>query len=163
MDTADKLTINVNGIPEGGLELKGQLPEAIFAIEESEHVSCPSPLSYDLRVANVDEDILVTGRVSTALRCRCDRCLSYYTQSIENPNVTHLIESPKEAQLDLTERVREDILISFPRKQLCASDCHGICPGCGQNLNTRQCGCKNDRSGPNVWESLDGLFDEDST
>ena len=43
--------------------------------------------------------------------------------------------------LDLTEAVRQYVIINLPMKPLCRRDCAGLCASCGVNLNDHQCGC----------------------
>ncbi|MBT9161901.1 MAG: hypothetical protein DDT27_00443 [Dehalococcoidia bacterium] len=43
--------------------------------------------------------------------------------------------------LDLTEAVRQNILISLPSKPLCQVGCVGLCQKCGYNLNFGPCHC----------------------
>ena len=43
--------------------------------------------------------------------------------------------------LDLTEAVRQYILLATPMKPLCRKDCAGLCPTCGCNLNQVSCNC----------------------
>ena len=47
--------------------------------------------------------------------------------------------------IDLTEPIREDVLMAIPSKPLCRDACKGLCPQCGQDLNVKECGCKKDR------------------
>lgn len=44
--------------------------------------------------------------------------------------------------LNLDELVLEDIFLSLPSRFLCKSDCKGLCPYCGKDLNDESCGCK---------------------
>lgn len=48
----------------------------------------------------------------------------------------------EDMHFDLDELLREDILLSLPTKVLCKSDCKGLCPMCGADLNNGPCGCK---------------------
>lgn len=43
--------------------------------------------------------------------------------------------------MDVDAFIFEEILISFPTKVLCSSDCKGICQVCGCNLNKGSCQC----------------------
>lgn len=41
----------------------------------------------------------------------------------------------EDANLDLGPLVRDEVLIADTHGVLCRSDCKGLCPGCGANLN----------------------------
>jgi uncharacterized protein len=47
----------------------------------------------------------------------------------------------QESGLLLEDVVREQVLLSLPTRTLCKADCKGLCPRCGQNLNTATCSC----------------------
>ena len=43
--------------------------------------------------------------------------------------------------LDLGEAVRQLTLLALPMKPICRQNCAGLCPNCGQNLNSGRCLC----------------------
>jgi uncharacterized protein len=43
--------------------------------------------------------------------------------------------------LDLTEVLRQYALVELSESALCRQDCKGLCPDCGQNLNSGTCEC----------------------
>ncbi len=43
--------------------------------------------------------------------------------------------------LDLTQMLREQVILAAPMQPLCREDCLGLCPQCGQNLNDQPCAC----------------------
>ena len=45
-------------------------------------------------------------------------------------------------EFDLTEILRDTLLIAVPVKVLCQEDCRGICSGCGALLNEEPCRCQ---------------------
>ena len=59
--------------------------------------------------------------------------------------------------MDLTEDVRDDILLAFPSRCLCRAECKGLCPDCGQNLNARECDCRSEASDESPWAGLDKI------
>ncbi len=56
-------------------------------------------------------------------------------------------------RMDLTDEVREAILIDIPIQHLCSPACLGLCPSCGVNRNTESCACRSDHVDPR-WEAL---------
>ena len=60
-----------------------------------------------------------------------------------------------ESGLSLEDVVREQVLLSLPSRTLCNEDCKGLCPRCGQNLNTGTCNCE--PSADPRWNALSGL------
>ena len=43
--------------------------------------------------------------------------------------------------LDLTEAVRQYVIINLPMKPLCRQECAGLCSNCGVNPNDGECAC----------------------
>lgn len=64
---------------------------------------------------------------------------------------------PETQELDFTQRIRETIIFNLPAKPLCRSDCRGLCPKCGQNLNIRACACQREAADPR-WDGLRRLM-----
>lgn len=60
---------------------------------------------------------------------------------IEDPNDTFFIDE-KTFTIDLTEPLRQEIILHFPLIQVCSKSCKGICPVCGKNRNKEECNCK---------------------
>ncbi|MFQ5473413.1 MAG: DUF177 domain-containing protein [Dehalococcoidia bacterium] len=58
-------------------------------------------------------------------------------------------------RLDLSEGLRQYILTSGPSKPLCRSDCAGLCPECGADLNVTSCSCA--KPADSRWAALSSL------
>ena len=108
------------------------------------------------------DGILVTGRLRTVLRVDCPRCLDSYPLNAEIdleeefvPSVDILVGAslPISEQvdpglvinehhvLDLSEVVRQYLVIVQTTCPPCRTDCAGLCSLCGQNQNLEQCSC----------------------
>jgi uncharacterized protein len=151
------LIVNTEEVREGGLILRGELPALIFDISEDDRIKYPNSISYEVRLNIVNHALLVEGTAETILRCRCDRCLGSYDHLVHNANICHYLEIPDDRLVDLTEEIREDILINFPQKCLCKSNCAGVCRSCGQNQNLAKCDCQEQRPVDDVWSKLDDV------
>jgi hypothetical protein len=44
--------------------------------------------------------------------------------------------------LFLADVLAEQVLLALPMKAICRSDCRGLCPQCGVNLNNEECRCE---------------------
>jgi uncharacterized protein len=44
--------------------------------------------------------------------------------------------------LFLADVLAEQVLLAIPMKVICRSDCRGLCPHCGANLNSDECRCE---------------------
>jgi uncharacterized protein len=52
--------------------------------------------------------------------------------------------------LFLADVLREQVLLALPMKVICRSDCRGLCPNCGANLNHEECRCETHSSDPRL-------------
>jgi len=49
---------------------------------------------------------------------------------------------PASGIIDLTDLIRQQLLLGMPMKQICGDDCcKGLCSKCGANLNKEKCSC----------------------
>jgi uncharacterized protein len=155
------LTYQVTKVPSEGVTLKGTIPFAALDIADEERFACPQPLSFDLRLAPLGPDILVTGKLHAVINCVCDRCDGHGELAIASDEVCHRYLNVAGQVLDLTADIREDILIAFPQRYLCSESCRGICPHCGQNRNREACRCAEGQADAaedaNPWSALDDL------
>ena len=130
-------------------------------VPESEGLVPRGPFTGTLTVTNTGLLLLVEGRFSGEVELPCGRCLEPYVSRVEATiseqfsaagplaaaeNETIEAEEPEAAayqnyELDLTELLRQQMLISLPMRPLCREECRGLCPTCGANLNTEQCDC----------------------
>ena len=61
-----------------------------------------------------------------------------------------------ERSIDITNFVRDAVILSIPLKPVCDEQCKGLCPVCGENKNERDCGCVEKQTDPR-WQSLSKL------
>jgi uncharacterized protein len=107
------------------------------------------------------------GRIEGDVVLECSRCLAeahahvsdeahlIFAESgdedTDDPDVYQL--DPSEQELDLRPAIREQWLLAAPSFALCREACKGLCPRCGNDLNTGPCGCTPSDSDPR-WDAL---------
>ena len=64
-------------------------------------------------------------------------------------------------EIDVSQEIRDLVVLSLPPQIFCSPECKGLCPGCGANLNTETCRCPKDEVDPR-WEALKSLRKEKS-
>jgi hypothetical protein len=52
--------------------------------------------------------------------------------------------------LFLADVLAEQVNLAIPMKIICRSDCRGLCPHCGANLNNEECRCEKHGSDPRL-------------
>lgn len=103
----------------------------------------------------------IEGEIKTKLEFECTRCLQTIEQDLKIPfsaafvlkeNFTQAKEAELKAEdldvsiiegneIDLSEVVREQLLLNLPEQVFCKEDCKGLCPKCGANRNLINCNC----------------------
>lgn len=127
------------------------------------------PLRIDLEASEVGEGVLVRGEFEATIAAECRRCLEEVPVKLHD-TVDMLFEPlsdseeedlagevyplpPRGDVLDVSEALREQILLRIPDYVLCSEDCRGLCPQCGVDLNRANCDCA-PAAEPSPWEAL---------
>ncbi|HYN16636.1 MAG TPA: YceD family protein, partial [Actinomycetes bacterium] len=126
------------------------------------------PVTVDAEVESVVEGLLVTGKVSATAVVQCVRCLRDLDHDLEvevrELFALRLRDGEDEGyavlpddRLPLDTMARDAIVLGFPAFPLCRPDCAGLCPVCGADRNSVECG----HSGPEIidprWAGLADL------
>jgi uncharacterized protein len=118
----------------------------------------------------------VKGRAVARVQVECDRCLKLIELPIDSRfKLEYVTQEDYQAQqaIELTEDdldltvfdgevidvdalVTEEILLAVPDHILCKDDCKGICPRCGADRNSVDCGCETAEVDPR-WAGLKEL------
>ncbi len=115
----------------------------------------------ELDIIKSDSTYLCTGLVELKVELECSRCLDYYPSSLrgeldfsiretaegtpldrgEIPD-NQIIVPAGTQRVDISDPVREALILEVPLKPLCVENCRGLCPHCGGNRNERECQCR---------------------
>lgn len=113
------------------MHIEGSLPAAIFDIDPADGYAL-TPLDYSLDLLVSGDAVIVTGRITTSFERECVRCLERFTQPIDLDPYSADIETEGSSTINLTERLREDILLSLPAYPHCDTSNDGRkCPAEG--------------------------------
>jgi uncharacterized protein len=132
--------------------------------------------------------VRAVGNVQAQVELQCSRCLESFVTAVEAPldelfkqtidvvSGHPLPESdrPDEDEddlfpisqnhiLDLTEPVRQALLVALPMQPLHSEDCRGLCPTCGTNWNLAQCDCAPEEGDPRFAALSNLLADFDTS
>jgi len=141
-------------------------------------VEAVEPLTGTLKLTRTANGILATGKLHTVVAIECRRCLRTFTSPVEldleeeyvpTIDVTTGASLPtaevepellidERHMLDLSEVVRQYILLQREQYPLCDEACAGLCPVCGKNLNEGPCGCEDVSEDPR-WAALRELLE----
>jgi uncharacterized protein len=172
-----KLIFSFPEIPEEGLLVKERATTDELGLLPDE-ARAADPLSINARVTKSGNRIYVDGDVTGTFERECVRCLKEYTVFTRVPfSVVYKLGDLKaqglgmsasdddhendevyactEEGADLTEMLREQIILSTPMQPLCHDECRGLCPVCQRNWNQAECGCQ-EWVPPNPFAKLQG-------
>ena len=149
------LVVDVTRLDGDGDTLEGVTGE-IVGLDER-FVKSVGGVEYELFAQALGSELLVRGRVSQHFELVCSRCNEVFDYEAEVPDFTASVEIDENTQFaDLTDEVRESIILTLPAYPVCREGCKGLCAHCGKNLNEGPCGCAGE-SGDSRWGALDAL------
>ncbi|MEO6212156.1 MAG: DUF177 domain-containing protein [Vicinamibacterales bacterium] len=154
-------------------------PAAFDPQDDEYRVSAPVELTMDIEKVGADT-FRVKGQARTFVELECGRCLESFatpmTVTFELryvPAIDAATEAEREiaeddlatafyreGSLDVIDMLREQFQLALPMKPLCTPACRGLCPLCGGNLNSTDCGCQPVWDDPRLT-ALKGLLTPD--
>lgn len=149
------IVIRIHTLDKNWKEFAGTEPSSFLEIEDSEMMSFPVAMNYELRASLVNGGVLVEGRVWTEIEAQCGRCLERFRREVVNDGVCHFYSEPEDDELDISEDLREDMVLMLPLNPLCNDDCKGLCLNCGADAG--ECSCGGQGGAGIIWGDLDKI------
>lgn len=155
---------------EGSVRVEARLaPDAPLWHESG--VSWAGPVEVELVASHAGTgEVVVRGGIEGTLAQECRRCLepvqtefadevtmvfvSAGTEGAEDDDGVHVYDSGD--VLDMSDAVREEVILAVDPYVVCDPECRGLCPHCGVNLNTDSCDCGTVEADPR-WDALRAL------
>jgi uncharacterized protein len=120
------------------------------------------PLEVRATAELIDGQIRISGNFHTRLELVCARCLEtvveeasrdfdlYYRSMTSIPDDDEVQLNLDDTEIGffegdglfLADVLAEQVNLAIPMKVICRSDCRGLCPHCGVNLNSEECRCE---------------------
>ena len=159
---------------EGSVRVEGAIP-ADEPLWEGSGLTFRGPLEVRLRAQSSGSgEVVVRGTLQGVLGRECRRCLDPVEVDVDQevtlvftpPDALSTEDDPEIRQipvgvneLDLTEAIREELMLDLPAYVVCSPDCKGLCPQCGVRLDEETCTCTTDEADPR-WDALRALKNE---
>ncbi len=166
------MKFQVGGLSEGVHRFHFDVPASDVGLGEEF-----SDVHTDVELDKTPNQIMLRAAIHTAAGFSCDRCTAPFASRLDSSYRMHYIWNEEEASIydvaevqvipqgsaviDITEDVRQTVLIAVPLKLLCREDCLGLCPHCGKDLNEGPCGCTTVEV-DSRWDKLRALQDRKS-
>lgn len=142
---------------EKSYHLEGEIDNESFS--KDNNIKIIDPIKFNGEIFKVDRELLVQVTIWYTYISNCDRCLNPTTSEITTILSGKLEEAKGKFDdddcddeldeiifyennlLNLEEYILSQVISSLPMKNLCSDDCKGLCPKCGNDLNTQSCDC----------------------
>ncbi len=127
-------------------------------VESGAEISFARQVEGEIRFTRSGETVWVDGTAGTTVLLTCGRCLRLFEHRLagdfhegyrtamsgagpRSRDGGDLILMLEGSTLDVTEVVRQHLLIALPMVPLCRPACRGLCPICGADRNEVNCSC----------------------
>jgi len=144
--------VDIGALLAGGrqrLSVDEQVP-----LEPFEGVTFPEPARVHLDLHSSGDMLEIAGTMDVGIHGECDRCLGEVDRAM-HVDVDERFSTEGDAhadpfgesnvvtgdRLDVKDLTTQLVCSAVPIGLLCAEDCKGICPACGENKNTGACTC----------------------
>ena len=121
-----------------------------------EEVEFIKPLSCAVQLFRQGNDnVYVAADIETKISVECRRCISSFEVDVTTTlELLFIIGSESSEQreaderyydgetLDISEDVRQGLILEMPIWPLCSEMCEGLCLECGSDLNSEACSCE---------------------
>lgn len=131
------MKIHINQIPATGLHVEGEEKRDILDLNDPA-VKPLGPVRYNLEVGLSDGGLFATGSLEADLELECVTCLERFEYTVEVPDFAVQVELPPTEAVDLTEEVREDILLALPPYPHCDWNGKKACAGLEKIKKTKE-------------------------
>lgn len=144
--------------------LKGEIKTDIFQIENDADIRSIGPISCDLTTSVEGEYLIVEGKITCPSHLRCVGCLEDFPYLWGSDEYHAEIEIENDKRIDLTEYIRDDILLKIPNYPRCTDgeQPDRICPINGPfSFESKGEASSSDQNEgnqpPDVWDALENL------
>ncbi len=154
MDT--RLIVDVARLDREGENLAGVLDDAVLELDGA-LLRAFGGIRYDLFVQLFGTELLVRGTLAQDFDAVCSRCGGDFDFTVTVDDFATSVEIGEKTEFaDLTDELRQGIILALPSYPVCRQDCRGVCPTCGKNLNEGPCMCTHVER-DSRWGALDAL------
>ncbi len=145
-------------------------------VPDYEGIHAVKQVDCNLDIQKSGDEYYCRGDITATVNLECARCLAAFDAVVKS-KIDFIICSESgyktrvrealddedyvffqgvELTADISEIVRQMIILAVGMKPLCSEDCKGLCPRCGVNLNEETCSCQRTRIDPR-WHGLEKL------
>ena len=120
----NKLIIDASRVAKEGEEIEGE----VFCVDIDEEFVKPfGGVRYRLKLQVFGTELLARGHIEQDFDLVCGRCGKDFDDTVKVGDFTASFEiDEKNAEVDLTEELRESIILALPTYPVCSETCPGV-------------------------------------
>lgn len=168
--------------PGSNLDVSREIPAPADLAVALARVVEGSPIDIDVTLESVVEGIWMSGTADVEVTAECSRCLDpiawsetvgveqMYRYPATDAKGVLIAESESESDdepdpevvndtIDIESALRDAVVLALPLAPLCSPDCGGICPQCGERLESLDAPHDHPGSDPR-WAALQALLED---
>lgn len=155
------MKIQVQDIPLEGLSLSYEVGPTEWGLAEQGVVLLEAIHVVVNVLKQAGEEVYLSGALSTVINTECSRCLKSLSLPLQSDFHLMYVPFPSSSsegemalsaealdlnfyhggEINVDQEMRGQLFLSIPMHPLCHSDCRGLCPHCGEDLNQVRCQC----------------------
>jgi uncharacterized protein len=129
------------------------------SVKDFEGIKFKDNLNAEIILMRIDEGILVqVQNLETTISLPCQKCLIDFDFNldieeferifaenivkIEDDTDDYFEIDMRNHKIDISEMLRQEIILHFPILEVCSKSCKGLCLVCGADLNLEKCKCR---------------------
>ena len=147
------MKVHVLQIPEEGKHYEGEEPSEVLELN-GDRATAIGPIRYALDVGLSEGGLFATGTLTVPIECECVRCLEKFRRSLDVEDFACQVELEGKETVDLTEYLREDILLTLPAHPHCDWNADKVCKAEFRDAPSEAEPLDDHRD---VWKGLDQL------
>ena len=142
------IKINIGSLKEGGQQIELETDAAELRLEESSGWQSKGNIKVLLDLFKTTNQLDIKANIRGLLQLECDRCLDLYEKPLEqNLELVYVLKSPREESvnddyyrtydpnmrtIDITNDIKEMIVLAVPMKRVPFEKEDGSCSWCGK-------------------------------
>jgi uncharacterized protein len=139
------MTIDIRTIPEDQcLAIEGEFEGDVCNLSANDAARVAGPLTYKAEASLVSENLLVRGNFLLPFELTCSRCNAAFRHTVRLSEHSLLVSLEKLTLIDLTDALREDIILALPDF-----------PHCDKGDNTQDCPARGKFQTEETFDPLD--------
>lgn len=131
------MKIYVNRVPDEGLKERMSYDPTTLDMQRDD-IALREPFDVEAAITKVGRELVVNVDIRCTLQLSCARCLKEFPMTIAPTGILSYQVSPNDV-VDITDDVRQEVMLAYPMIPVCSTGCKGLCPSCGQDLNVGSC------------------------